>query len=70
MGSMVRNGIKNSTRDLTFTTTDLTGDAGFLIETGTYEMKDDKKNVKDKGKYVVIWKQEGGQWKLYRDIGL
>jgi uncharacterized protein (TIGR02246 family) len=22
----------------------------------------------DKGKYMVIWKREGGQWKLHRDI--
>lgn len=69
-GSWIRDGIKNGIRDFTFTTTDLTGDANFLIESGTYEMKDEKKNVKDKGKYVVIWKQENGQWKLYRDIGI
>jgi len=69
-GSLIRDGIKNGITDFTFTTTDLTGDANFLIETGTYEMKDEKKNVKDKGKYVVIWKQENGQWKLYRDIGI
>ena len=24
--------------------------------------------VLDQGKYVVIWKREGGQWKLHRDI--
>jgi uncharacterized protein (TIGR02246 family) len=24
--------------------------------------------VLDKGKYIIIWKQEGGQWKLHRDI--
>jgi ketosteroid isomerase-like protein len=22
----------------------------------------------DQGKYIVIWKQDGGQWKLHRDI--
>ena len=22
----------------------------------------------DSGKFIVIWKQEGGQWKLHRDI--
>lgn len=69
-GSWIRDGIKNGTRNFIFTTTDLTGDANFLIETGTYEMKDEEKNVKDHGKYVVIWKQENGQWKLYRDIGI
>jgi uncharacterized protein (TIGR02246 family) len=24
--------------------------------------------VLDKGKYIIIWKQEQGQWKLHRDI--
>ncbi len=24
--------------------------------------------VLDKGKYIIIWKQENGQWKLHRDI--
>jgi hypothetical protein len=33
-------------------------------------MKDEQNKVKDKGKYVVIWKKENGQWKEYRDIGI
>ncbi len=68
-GSYIRGGIKNSTRDLRFITSDLTGDIEFMIETGTYEMRDDKKTIQDKGRYVVVWKKENGQWKLYRDIG-
>ncbi len=28
----------------------------------------DKNAVIDKGKYVVAWKKENGNWKLYRDI--
>lgn len=64
-GSMTHLGIK----DFTFSTTDITGDAEFLIETGNYEMKDEKKTLIDKGKYVVVWQQRNGEWKLYRDIG-
>jgi ketosteroid isomerase-like protein len=22
----------------------------------------------DRGKYIVVWKDEGGKWKLHRDI--
>ena len=62
---MTRMGIK----DFTFSTTDITGDDKFLIETGNYEMKDAKGTLVDKGKYVVIWEQRNGEWKLYRDIG-
>jgi ketosteroid isomerase-like protein len=64
-GSMTHLGIK----DFTFSTTDITGDTEFLIETGNYEMKDEKKTLIDKGKYVVVWQQRNGEWKLYRDIG-
>ena len=69
-GRSIRNSIKNNTRNLIFTTTALTGDGEFLIELGIYEIKDDNNNLKSKGKYVVVWKQENGKWKLYRDIGL
>ncbi|MFI5186646.1 MAG: YybH family protein [Chitinophagales bacterium] len=64
-GDVVRSGLT----DWTFTTTDLEGDANFLIETGTYEIKDANKKPADRGKYVVVWKQQNGEWRLYRDIG-
>lgn len=63
-GSTFRMGIK----DAKLTTTDLQGNADLLAETGTYEMFGDKNKTLDKGKYVVVWKQENGQWKIYRDI--
>lgn len=69
-GKLIRNSIKNNTRNLLFTTTALTGDSEFLVELGNYEIKDDKGNLKGKGKYLVVWKQEDGEWKIYRDIGL
>jgi ketosteroid isomerase-like protein len=60
---------RSETKDWTFTTTDLQGDENFLIETGTYEIKDANKKLADRGKYVVVWKKQNGEWKLYRDIG-
>ncbi len=38
------------------------------IEVGKYTLLGSKGQVMDAGKYVVIWKNEQGQWKLYRDI--
>ena len=64
-GSMARSGIK----DMTFVTTDITVSGNLLIETGTYEMKDSSRVLIDKGKYLVIWKQQNGELKLFRDIG-
>lgn len=37
-------------------------------EVGKLTLRDADGQVVDAGKYVVIWKQEGGQWKLHRDI--
>jgi uncharacterized protein (TIGR02246 family) len=37
-------------------------------EIGTATMKDDAGAVTGTGKYVVIWKRVGGDWKLHRDI--
>lgn len=37
-------------------------------EMGRYTLKVAGGEVADAGKYLVIWKQEGGTWKLHRDI--
>lgn len=64
-GSAIRMGIK----EMTFSTTDITGSQTLIIETGNYEMKDGNKSPIDRGKYVVVWEKRNGVWKLYRDIG-
>ena len=69
-GRQIRNSIMNDTRNLVFTTTSLSTDNEFLVELGTYEIKDSKGNSKHRGKYLVVWKKEDGKWKLYRDMGL
>jgi len=37
-------------------------------ELGKYSLQGEAGQEVDTGKYVVIWKLEGGQWKLHRDI--
>ena len=69
-GSMIRNSIKDNTQNLLFTTTAFTRDSVYAIDLGIYEERDDKNNLKYKGNYLVVWKQEKGKWKIYRDIGL
>jgi uncharacterized protein (TIGR02246 family) len=44
------------------------GHGDTAIEIGKYTLSWEAGNVIDRGKYVVIWKQEGGQLKLHRDI--
>lgn len=70
LGSWIQNSIKDDTRNLIFTTTSLTIDSEFIVELGTYEVKDSSGKSKEKGKYLVVWKQEDGNWKLYKDIEL
>ena len=70
IGKMIRNSFKNDTRIIEYTTSSLSTDSEFLIEVGTYKIKDSKGSIKDNGKYLVVWKQENGNWRLYRDIGL
>ena len=38
------------------------------VEIGKYILSGDTGNIIDRGKYLVVWKQVGGQWKLHRDI--
>lgn len=39
-----------------------------VIEVSRYTLLGAGEQVLDQGKYIVIWKQERGQWKLHRDI--
>jgi uncharacterized protein (TIGR02246 family) len=38
------------------------------VEVGKFTLKGEGGQVLDQGKYIVIWKQEDGGWKLHRDI--
>jgi len=38
------------------------------IEMSKYTLEDKLGQALDRGKYIVVWKREGGQWKLHRDI--
>ena len=44
------------------------GHGDTAIEVSKYTLYGEGGQVLDKGKYIIIWKQEGGQWKLHRDI--
>jgi len=44
------------------------GHGDTAIEVSTFTLQGEGGQLLDKGKYIVIWKQEEGQWKLHRDI--
>ena len=63
-------GMKNA--KLTFAPTEVTvasaGDMAYEIGTYEFSFDSDKGPVKDVGKYVVVWKKIGGDWKVTADI--
>ncbi len=61
-------GVKMGIKKIVLTTEELMGGKDGLSETGHYEMQGDGGASLDKGKYIVLWKQEDGKWKLFRDI--
>ena len=38
------------------------------IEVSRYTLYAEGDAVADKGKYMIVWKKKGGDWKLHRDI--
>ncbi len=55
-------------KDVNLKTLELNKKGDIAIEVGEYSLKADDGNEIDVGKFMVIWKQEGGGWKLHRDI--
>jgi len=70
IGRMIRSSIKNNSRNIIYKSTSISIDGEFIIEVGIAEAKDDRGNQKWISKYLVVYKQENGVWKLYRDISL
>ncbi len=38
------------------------------IEMGRYVLEGEGGSTLDRGKYIVIWREESGEWRLHRDI--
>jgi ketosteroid isomerase-like protein len=67
MGSFALAGQKMGITKASLQTAELLDGGEYVIEKGAYELTAGN-NAFDKGKYIVIWKQEAGEWKLFRDI--
>jgi uncharacterized protein (TIGR02246 family) len=61
-------GIDSGIKAASLSTVEVEGQGDTAYEVGKYELKGQEGQVLDSGKYVVIWKQENGKWKLHRDI--
>jgi len=63
-GAMTMMGFKN----ITLETVELEEHGDIVYEVGKYTLLAKGGRVADVGKYIVIWKQEAGVWKMHRDI--
>jgi ketosteroid isomerase-like protein len=59
--------IDSGMKGIALTTTDLEVSGDTAVETGTAVLTDGS-GAQMRAKYLVVWKQDGGQWKLHRDI--
>ena len=49
-------------------TVEVEGYGNTASEVGRYTLEGEGGQVLDQSKFIVIWKQEAGKWKLHRDI--
>ena len=59
--------IDSGIKEIALTTTDVEEAGDIAVEAGTALLKNSSGKV-DRGKYLVVWKRAGAQWKLHRDI--
>lgn len=68
IGKLVTGIFKMGIKEFSDSTTAVYGNKDNIIEEGAYFMKDAKGAIMDKGKYVEVWRQYDGQWKMVVDI--
>jgi uncharacterized protein (TIGR02246 family) len=62
--SVIDMGLKGATLE----TIELEAHGDTAIEVGRYRLLTAGDAVADQGKYIVVWKNDNGKWKLHRDI--
>ncbi len=63
VSKLMDSGINN----LDLKTLKIWGDSSIIAEEGTYKVSHNDSMV-DKGKYIVLWIPEAGNWKIFRDM--
>jgi ketosteroid isomerase-like protein len=66
IGATVKNVPSEGVKDMIINTTAVYGGPDYVIEEGKVGIV--TQNDTYKGKYIVVWKQESGIWKIYRTI--
>ncbi len=61
-------GLDAGQKELTLTTLEVEAHGDTAHEVGTWTARGKDGALLDSGKYLVIWKNDGGQWRLHRHI--
>ena len=61
-------GIDSGISGMKLTTVEVFAHGPTATEVGQYELRNKAGTVIDRGKYIVVWRQESGKWKLLRDM--
>lgn len=68
INAFFKGGVQMGIKNVVLTTKEVMGSREAMVETGTYEIMVDGNKSVDKGKFIVVWKEENGKWKMHRDI--
>jgi len=68
IAGVFRHMVEGGMTQMTLTTVSVWSAGSIVAEEGVYTLKSKNGQARDTGKYIVLWKQEGGQWRIYRDI--
>jgi uncharacterized protein (TIGR02246 family) len=60
--------VDSGLKDASLETLEIDEHRDTAIEVGRYQLLGSGGAVADQGKYIVVWKNDGGTWKLHRDI--
>lgn len=68
IGKIFQAGIDAGQKELALTTLEVEAHGDTAHEVGAWTAKGKDGTILDSGKYIVIWKDEGGHWRLHRHI--
>ena len=60
--------LKSGIKEFREETTDFYGNEEFLIDQGNYVVTYGPDSTVERGKYLNVWKQENGTWKIHTNI--
>jgi uncharacterized protein (TIGR02246 family) len=68
IGKLWKGAMDGGVKAVKLTTLEVEAHGDVAHEAGTYALSGEGGKALDTGKYVVVWKRQGGQWKIHRDI--